>query len=99
MVDLELAVTALAPVRCMARTGWVRGRGSTRGGGLGGVPGGCYTGYLPSRLIGIARAQPMALQLYLRPPGTPGPYQAPPHTWLLALTDLASGRRKGEIPS
>ena len=30
-------------------------------------------------------------QCILRPPDTPGPYQALPHTRLLALTQLASG--------
>ena len=58
--------------------------GGTRGGAAGWVLGGVYRvgtrGVLPSRLIGIARAQPMPQTAVLRPPGHSRALQAPPHT-------------------
>ena len=65
---------------------WVPGRGSTRGMGHGWVPGGWYTGVLPSDLHWYCQDPTSCLSAVLRPPQA---LQAPPgpsaHLRLLAL--------------
>ena len=80
-VPLAVVCTVLVDVRAGRR-------------GLGGVPGGWYTGYYPApsqyTRIGIARAQPLAIQPLSASTRHSGTLQAPPHTWLLALSIPAS---------
>ena len=70
---------------------WVPGVVRWVGTREGGIPGTTQPGQIEAYLsiYWYCQGPTIARGLFLRPPGTPGPCQGLPHTWLLALSILA----------
>ena len=65
----SVLATVSGTVLVDVRAGW-----RTRGGAVGGIPGGCYTGYYPAMLHWYCQGPTISHSpRYLRPPGTPSP--------------------------